>query len=106
MGLLDWMWDFGKSEEAVEEVITDEDTLEDKNVPRWAESDSRRDRRASGRNAKLEARNEKSENKRAYKLERIKELTAKAYAVGNKRKWLVFLIGIVLAAFAYFKFAG
>ena len=46
-----------------------------------------------------EARSERTEGKRDYKLEKIKELTAKAYAVASKRKWLVFLIGIALIAY-------
>ena len=41
----------------------------------------------------------KKSDKRNYKLEKIKELTAKAYAVATKRKWLVFLIGIALVAY-------
>ena len=32
-------------------------------------------------------------------LERIKEVTAKAYAVATKRKWLVFMIVAAIAAY-------
>ena len=46
---------------------------------------------------KVSGREDKKENKRNYKLEKIKEVTAKAYAVATKWKWLVFLI---VAAFA------
>ena len=46
-----------------------------------------------------QAREERGANKREYKLEKIKELTAKAYAVATKRKWLVFRIGIALVAY-------
>ena len=46
-----------------------------------------------------EGKKEKTSDKRSYKLEKIKELTAKAYAVATKRKWLVFLIGIALVAY-------
>ena len=46
-----------------------------------------------------EARSERTEGKRDYKLEKIKELTAKAYAVASKRKWLVFMIVAAIAAY-------
>ena len=36
----------------------------------------------------------KREGKQNYRIERIKALTAKAYAVAAKRKWLVYLIGL------------
>ena len=48
---------------------------------------------------KKEGKKEKTSDKRGYKLEKIRELTAKAYAVASKRKWLVFLIGIALVAY-------
>jgi len=44
-------------------------------------------------------REDKTESRRNYRLEKIKEVTAKAYAVATKRKWLVFLIGIALVAY-------
>ena len=43
--------------------------------------------------------NDKKESRRSFKLEKIELLTAKAYAVAAKRKWLVLLIGIALAAY-------
>ena len=46
-----------------------------------------------------EARSERTEGKRDYRLEKIKELTAKAYAVASKRKWLVFMIVAAIAAY-------
>ena len=41
-----------------------------------------------------EEREKKREGKQSYRLERIEALTAKAYAVAAKRKWLVYLIGL------------
>ena len=48
---------------------------------------------------KTSGREDKKENKRNYRLEKIKEVTAKAYAVAAKRKWLVFLIIAAIAAY-------
>jgi len=48
---------------------------------------------------KKEDRSERVSDKRSYKLEKIKEVTAKAYAVATKRKWLVFMIGAAIAAY-------
>ena len=42
---------------------------------------------------------EKKESRREFRLEKIKELTAKAYAVAAKRKWLVLMIGAAIAAY-------
>ena len=50
-------------------------------------------------NKKKEDKIDKRERKRWYRLERIKALTAKAMAVATKRKWLVFLIGLGMAAY-------
>ena len=41
-----------------------------------------------------EEREKRREDKQSYRIERIKALTAKAYAVAAKRKWLVYLIGL------------
>jgi len=58
------------------------------------------------KNKKEEAKKQKTENRttkvasrRNYRLDKIKETTAKAHAVATKRKWLVFLIGIGLVAY-------
>ena len=48
---------------------------------------------------KKEDRSERVSDKRSYRLDKIKELTAKAYAVATKRKWLVFMIGAAIAAY-------
>ena len=65
------------------------------------------------RKQKEEAKKEKKENRttkvasrRNYRLEKIKEVTAKAYAVATKRKWLVFLIGIALVAYMVISSGG
>jgi Fe-S-cluster containining protein len=53
----------------------------------------------SDKETKKEDRIDKKKSKREYRIERIKAITAKALAVAKKRKWLVFLIGIGLAAY-------
>ena len=45
------------------------------------------------------AREEKRGSRRDYRIEKIKALTAKAYAVASKRKWLVYLIGLGIAVY-------
>ena len=44
-------------------------------------------------------RKEKKENRRNFRLEKIRELTAKFYAVAAKRKWLFFMIVAAIAAY-------
>ena len=51
------------------------------------------------RELKNKLRLDKKDDKRSYKLEKIKEVSNKALAVAAKRKWLVFLIGIGLVAY-------
>jgi len=48
---------------------------------------------------KHERLKEKKQSRRSFRLEKIKELTAKAYAVATKRKWLVFMIVAAIAAY-------
>ena len=47
---------------------------------------------------KSEGREERIGSRRSYRIEKIKALTAKAYAVAAKRKWLVFMmaLGIII----------
>ena len=47
---------------------------------------------------KSEEKKKKREDRRKYRLEKIKALTAKFYAVATKRKWLVFMmaLGIII----------
>ena len=49
---------------------------------------------------------EKVANRRSYRLEKIAALTKKFYAVAAKRKWLVFLIGILLIAYLVISSGG
>jgi len=44
-------------------------------------------------------RQNKVEKRRAFRLEKIREVTAKFYAVAAKRKWLVFMIIAAIAAY-------
>jgi hypothetical protein len=53
----------------------------------------------SDREKKREERARKRKERWNHRIERIKALTAKALAVAKKRKWLVFLIGIGIAAY-------
>lgn len=92
--MLDWLLSFWGSEP---EVVPVDETPEAK---------TKREQRAIEREAKRQDKANKVRDRRAYRIEKIKALTAKFYAVAAKRKWLVFLIGIVIAAAAYFKFVG
>jgi hypothetical protein len=56
------------------------------------ESEDKRDERKNRREEVLKL-------KRQQRLDKIKATTAKALAVAKKRKWLVFLIGIAIAAY-------
>ena len=51
------------------------------------------------RELKNSLRSEKKDERRNFRLDKIKEVSAKALAVAQKRKWLVFLIGIGLVAY-------
>ena len=59
--------------------------------------------RREKKNDKREDKKERVENRRSFRLDKIKQVTAKAYAVAEKRKWLVFLIGALIAAYFIFK---
>lgn len=71
-------------------------------------SDSYREQLANAAKStdKKEGRESKKKSKRDFKLEKIKAVTAKAIAVGTKRKWLVFLIGAAIAAYFVLKGGG
>ena len=43
--------------------------------------------------------NDKKESRRDFRLAKIKEVKAKAYAVANKRKWLFFVIAGAIVAY-------
>tara|TARA_R110000824_G_scaffold14985_7_gene63404 strand:- start:4845 stop:5096 length:252 start_codon:yes stop_codon:yes gene_type:complete len=59
----------------------------------------KRKQKEEEKNTKKEDRADRSSSRRNYRLDKIKAVTAKAYAVATKRKWLVFLIGIALVAY-------
>jgi len=73
-----------------------QDTLEERKIEKEKKS---RQQKAQEALDKKNDRKGKTADKRSYRIEKIKELTAKAYAVATKRKWLVFLIGIALVAY-------
>ena len=51
------------------------------------------------REEKKEERGDKREKRRTFRLDKIKELTAKFYAVAAKRKWLTLMIVAAIAAY-------
>jgi|TARA_R110002110_G_scaffold3190_15_gene16472 hypothetical protein len=71
-------------------------------MPLFKKSKEKKDSKESS--PKLNVKEDKKESKRDFKLEKIKELSAKAYAVAAKRKWLAIILGLVLAL--YFAFSG
>jgi len=48
---------------------------------------------------KSENKEERVSSRRSYRLEKIKALTAKAYAVAAKRKWLVLMMALGIAIY-------
>tara|TARA_R100000963_G_C4597659_1_gene72499 strand:- start:491 stop:718 length:228 start_codon:yes stop_codon:yes gene_type:complete len=48
---------------------------------------------------KPENKEERVSSRRSYRLEKIKALTAKAYAVAAKRKWLVLMMALGIAIY-------
>tara|TARA_R110000824_G_C15222850_1_gene677705 strand:- start:3580 stop:3813 length:234 start_codon:yes stop_codon:yes gene_type:complete len=48
---------------------------------------------------KSEDKEERVSSRRGYRLEKIKALTAKAYAVAAKRKWLVLMMALGIAIY-------
>ena len=53
---------------------------------------------------KANKRVEKKDSRRNFRLARIQEVTAKAYAVAAKRKWLFLMIVAVIVGYLVFKF--
>ena len=53
---------------------------------------------------KDEKTNDKKENRREFRLARIQEITAKAYAIAAKRKWLFLMIVSIITGYLVFKF--
>ena len=56
--------------------------------------------------SKRQKRSAKAGERRNYRLDKIKALTEKAYAVAAKRKWLVFMIGLAIIAYFIFSSGG
>ena len=50
--------------------------------------------------------NERKESRRDFRLARIQEITAKAYAVAAKRKWLFFIIASIIVGYIVMSYAG
>jgi hypothetical protein len=59
----------------------------------------KKEEREQSKDEKQKGLNDRKESRRSFRLEKIKEITAKAYAVANKRKWLVFMIVAAIAAY-------
>ena len=53
---------------------------------------------------KIDKREKKKDSRRNFRLARIQEVTAKAYAVAAKRKWLFLMISAVIVGYLVFKF--
>jgi hypothetical protein len=50
--------------------------------------------------------NDKKESRRDFRLAKIQEVTAKAYAIANKRKWLFFIIASAIVAYLLISSGG
>jgi len=88
MGMLKWVSDFWNGEQ--DEVAPVDETAEEK---------TKREQRAESREVKRQEKADKAKEKRDFRIEKIKAVTAKALAVGIKRKWLVFMIAAAIAAY-------
>lgn len=97
MGMLKWVSDFWNGEQ--DEVAPVDESTEEKTKREQRASD-----RAAGREAKRQEKADKAKEKRDFRIEKIKAITAKALAVGTKRKWLFFIIAGGIAAYLIFKF--
>ena len=86
--MLDWMLNLLSSKE--DELAPAEETPEEK---------TKREQRAIDREVKKQEKAAKAKEKRNFRIEKIKALTAKALAVGTKRKWLVFMIAVAVIAY-------
>lgn len=56
------------------------------------------------REDRVNGRVERKDNRRNFRLAKIQEVTAKAYAVAAKRKWLFLMIAAVIVGYLLFKF--
>lgn len=55
------------------------------------------------REDKTNERGERKDSRRNFRLAKIQEVTAKAYAVAAKRKWLFLMIAAVIVGYVIFK---
>ena len=53
---------------------------------------------------KTDERGDRKDSRRNFRLAKIQEVTAKAYAVAAKRKWLFLMIAAVIVGYLVFKF--
>jgi len=88
MGMLNWVSELWNGEQ--NEIAPVDETEEEK---------TKREQRVADREAKKQEKAEKAKERRDFRIEKIKALTAKALAVGTKRKWLVFMIVAAIAAY-------
>jgi len=88
MGMLNWISELWNGEQ--NEVAPVDEAEEEK---------TKREQRAADREAKKQEKADKAKERRDFRIEKIKALTAKALAVGTKRKWLVFMIVAAIAAY-------
>ena len=92
MGMLNWMSELWNGEQ--DEVAPVDETTEEKTKREQRAAD-----RAASRELKRQEKADKAKEKRDFRIEKIKAITAKALAVGIKRKWLVFMIVAAIAAY-------
>ena len=92
MGMLNWILELWNGEE--DEVAPADESTEEKTKREQRAAD-----RAAAREAKRQEKADKAKEKRDFRIEKIKAITAKALAVGTKRKWLVFMIVAAIAAY-------
>ena len=68
------------------------------------EEKTKREAKLEARKRRAEDRRKKLEAKRNYRLEKIEALKEKIYAVAAKRKWLFLIIAGVIVGYLIFKF--
>tara|TARA_Y100000310_G_C19940733_1_gene472435 strand:+ start:98 stop:379 length:282 start_codon:yes stop_codon:yes gene_type:complete len=64
-------------------------------MPLFKNKEKAKDKDAE-RQEKIDSREEKTSNRRSFRIEKIHALKEKALAVAAKRKWLVFILGLGL----------
>jgi len=99
MGMLKWVSDFWNGEQ--DEVAPVDESTEEKTKREQRAAD-----RAASREAKRQEKADKAKEKRDFRIEKIKAITAKALAVGIKRKWLFFIIASAIVAYLLISSGG